>query len=310
MLNNRLLILLVPTCAAAIIAAACSSSSTTETTEEDAGTQIPATSEPSTSSQSETAPTGSAGTGANTGLPCDVQGVIENRCLECHSTQSPPPLLRYEDFIAKSTKDPAKSRAQISLEMMKAKEMPPAPALPAEDDEIAAFEQWVAGGTQKNPMACTTQVGDGGVGDAGSDGGVGDGGCTSGKFWPAASNRGSDLMHPGTNCNACHQTNRGPNLRVVGTVYPTLRDPNDCNGSAPPPQLTVVITDARNRTFRLPVNEAGNFMTTNRPQLPIKAMVTDGTKTRQMIGTVTRGDCNACHTAQGLNGAPGRILAP
>ena len=40
------------------------------------------------------------------------------------------------------------------------------------------------------------------------------------------------------------------------------------------------------------------------------AVVTDGVKTRQMQGTVTSGDCNSCHTVNGTNGAPGRIMAP
>jgi predicted CXXCH cytochrome family protein len=29
-----------------------------------------------------------------------------------------------------------------------------------------------------------------------------------------------------------------------------------------------------------------------------------------MSGAVTAGDCNSCHTEQGANGAPGRIMAP
>jgi predicted CXXCH cytochrome family protein len=29
-----------------------------------------------------------------------------------------------------------------------------------------------------------------------------------------------------------------------------------------------------------------------------------------MVGTVTSGDCNGCHTAAGAQNAPGRILAP
>jgi predicted CXXCH cytochrome family protein len=29
-----------------------------------------------------------------------------------------------------------------------------------------------------------------------------------------------------------------------------------------------------------------------------------------MVGKVTSGDCNSCHTTAGANGAPGRILVP
>ena len=100
-------------------------------------------------------------------------------------------------------------------------------------------------------------------------------------------------------------------MRLAGTVYPALNESDDCNGKGPPPQLTVVVTGADGKVFDMDVNAAGNFtLGTMRPKAPFKALVTDGTKTRAMVGTVTSGDCNSCHTAAGLNGAPGRILAP
>jgi len=251
-----------------------------------------------------------------------VQGVIENRCIACHGATAPPPLLKYEDLIAKSEKDPAKSRAEVSVELMKSKLMPPAPAVAPEDDEIAAFENWVKAGAPKNATSCTTVPGqDGGTPttDAGGaapkpDAGppAGDGGCTSGRFWTDG-NEGSPLMHPGAACNACHQQAGGPNLRIAGTVFPTLRDPNDCVGSAPPPQMTVTITDSRRpnpRTITLDVNAAGNFQSRERLTLPIKAVIREGNKTGEMRGSVNSGDCNSCHTSTGQNGAPGRILAP
>src|SRR5512143_2439287 len=43
-----------------------------------------------------------AGTGANTGLPCDVQQLLENRCIGCHLGPSPKPLLTYSDLLAPS----------------------------------------------------------------------------------------------------------------------------------------------------------------------------------------------------------------
>lgn len=103
----------------------------------------------------------------------------------------------------------------------------------------------------------------------------------------------------------------GPNLRIAGTVYPALNEVDGCNGKGPPPQLTVEVTGSDGRVFRLPVNGAGNFELGNmRPRAPFRARVTDGTKSRAMVGTVTSGDCNSCHTKDGRNGAPGRILAP
>ena len=54
----------------------------------------------------------------------------------------------------------------------------------------------------------------------------------------------------------------------------------------------------------------GDAGASNKLTAPYSAKVFDGTKTRVMVGKVTSGDCNFCHTAAGKNGAPGRILAP
>ena len=111
-------------------------------------------------------------------------------------------------------------------------------------------------------------------------------------------------MHPGMACNACHQQLGGPALRIAGTVYPTLREPDDCQGSGPPPPLEIVITDSRNKEFRVPVNGSGNFQSLDKVKPPYRAEVVGGGKVRKMSGTVTSGDCNSCHTLNGKNSAP------
>jgi hypothetical protein len=300
--------------------AAIACSSTTEDTEAvtDGGSDQPETGTPlpAVDSQASPAAEGPAGTGANTGLPCDVQAIIENRCLACHDGIKAPPMLKYTDLIAKAKSDPTKTLAELSVIRMKDSQnpMPPPPAVGPEPDEIQIFEDWVKAGTPRNDKACTDPPPDGGAGDAGPLplGDAGDGGkvCTSGVYW-ALGNTGSPLMHPGMACNACHVLNGGPNLRIGGTVYPTLNEADDCNGKGPPPQLTVIVTAADGKEFSLPVNASGNFLLDRmQPKPPFKARVTDGTKTRAMVGTVTSGDCNSCHTVAGRNGAPGRILHP
>lgn len=309
----RFLLLVLPTFAAAVVAVACSSSSSSnaEALTADGGEGGSATPEASTPS-SQPPPRGPAGSGLATGLPCDVQGILENRCIACHSTDTPPRLLTYEDLIAVSKKDPSKTMAQSAGELMRAKAMPPNPAAPPEDDEIASFEGWISAGTPQNPIACTDPPPkDGAAVDAGVQGGTT---CTSTEKWTQG-NDGSPLMNPGQACNTCHQQSGGPNLRIAGTVYPSLHEPNDCIGSKPPPQLRVVVTDAQDRTFNMPLNASGNFIASTglfspRPRPPFKAVVTDGVKTRAMVGSVTSGDCNSCHTVDGANGAPGRIMAP
>src|SRR5688572_27995091 len=69
-----------------------------------------------------------AGTGLFTGLPCEVQAVLENRCIVCHDgTQNPPLLLNYDHLVAPSVRDPSKSRAVAAVDLMRGQAMPPRP---------------------------------------------------------------------------------------------------------------------------------------------------------------------------------------
>jgi cytochrome c5 len=267
-------------------------------------------------------PSGPAGSGLATGLPCDVQAVIENRCIACHDgkTSGAPKMLDYTDLLLPSKADPKKTIAQLSVDRMisTTSPMPPAPAIPPDADEIKVFADWLAAGTQRNPTACTEAPpgADGGADagplpDAGADAGSG---CASGITWKNG-NQKSPLMHPGLACNACHSVMGGPNLQIAGTVYKAPHDVNDCNGAAPPPTVTVTITDAKGKIVTATVNAAGNFYVPrqNGPQrltAPYSARLSDGVKTRVMVGKVTSGDCNSCHSQAGTNGAPGRILVP
>jgi mono/diheme cytochrome c family protein len=261
------------------------------------------------------APEGPAGTGLATGLPCDVQAVLENRCLACHGGQMTgvPPMLNYDDMMVKSKVDPTKTLAQLSLDRMKSttSPMPPPPAAKPDPDEIQTFADWVNAGTPKGAV-CTDPpplAVDGGTLTDGGDAGSTALKCTSGKTW-AGGNTGSPLMNPGFACNACHQVQGGPNLRIAGTVYAGLHELNGCDGKGPPPALSVIITDKVGKVTTLPVNAAGNFYTQVKILAPYKAKVTDGVTTRAMTGSVTAGDCNSCHSEVGANGAPGRVMAP
>jgi mono/diheme cytochrome c family protein len=286
-------------------------------------------------SDDQAAPRGPAGTGLATGLPCDVQALLENRCLACHSVTStnPPPLVDYASLTAPSKSDPSKSMAVMALERMKnpASPMPPAPAAAPTEEEIATFADWVAVGTPKGGL-CTEPPPDGGAFDAGN---LGDAGgdaappCTSGQLWTGGDD-GSSSMHPGRSCQGCHQAKGGPNYRFAGTVYRNgLHDIDDCNGASAPPALKVIVTDSDNKQVTIPVNAVGNFAIDsvggfgggdgfgggggskkNTFRAPYRVAVSDGTTTRAMNVKITSGDCNSCHTAAGAHGAPGRILAP
>lgn len=310
-------ILLLGSIAAALAAAAACSSETEDTEVVTDGGGLPDTS--TTVPIGDGAPSGPeapAGTGGNTGLPCDVQAVLENRCIACHDGSRAVPMLTYGDLAKKSSVDPTKTIAELALIRMQSttSPMPPPPAVGPEPDEIAIFDAWAKAGFPKADKACTDPPPDGGTMDAGPvlDGAVADGGdagafCTSGVLWNQA-NTPSPLMNPGLACNACHQISGGPNLRIGGTVYTALNEKDLCYGK---PNLIVRVTAADGKQFDLPVNNAGNFLLDKmNPKPPFKAMVIDGQKTRAMQGSVTSGDCNSCHTQAGKNGAPGRIIAP
>lgn len=250
-----------------------------------------------------------AGTGAATGLPCDVQQLLENRCIGCHLGPSPPPLLTYTD-LEKPSSDPAKNLAQKSIERMKSatSPMPPAPAVAPTAAEIATFEAWVTAGTPMGAV-CTPPPGDAGAPDAG---GVTNPYntptvCTSNKTWNNG-NEGSSVMRPGGACITCHTMRGGPAYTVAGTVYPTAHEPNDCDGVNG--AVTVVVTDANGVVTNVAVNSVGNFNSRANIVAPFHVKVNSGAKVRAMAGALTAGDCNSCHTVTGVNGAPGRVMAP
>ena len=298
---------------AAAVAAACgSSSSETLSGDPDGGAILGAGDDGGSGDGINTTGTG-AGTGAATGLPCDVQQLLENRCIGCHLGPSPAALLTYDDLL-KPSSDATKTLAQKSLERMKSTTapMPPPPAVAPAVDEIATFEAWVTGGTPKGTV-CTPPPG-----DAGADGGGGGGGvnyntptvCTSKTTWNQG-NKGSAQMRPGGACITCHTMRGGPAYTVAGTVYPTAHEPNDCNGaSGANGAVTVVVTDANGVVTNIAVNAVGNFNSRAKIAAPFHVKVTSGAKQRVMAGALTAGDCNSCHTLAGVNGAPSRVMAP
>ncbi len=134
--------------------------------------------------------------------------------------------------------------------------------------------------------------------------------CTTDSYWRGGEN---DRMRPGEACVSCHaQEREGPAYTIAGTVYATGHEPDDCNGvsGGGPEDVSVLITDANGREIALSPNAAGNFTLRDQIALPYTAKVISAAGERIMVGPQTVGDCNACHTAEGLGGAPGRITLP
>lgn len=254
------------------------------------------------------------------GLPCELAVLIKTACGECHSGAEPSGKTRittWEDLTRPSEFDPSKKVAELALARMKSSDSPMPPSGKLGKSEIEILETWIEDGMKKG--TCSTTKPDGGTTkDAGKSDAKSDATtppppptvCTSGVT--ADPEVYGPTMRPGKACISCHTLQSGPALAAGGTVFPSLFEPDDCNGSnagtAAP--MKVLIIDANGAMKTHSVNSAGNFFTAVDFPKPYKAIVVRGNQIREMKHTQTDGDCNGCHTERGKNGAPGRIMAP
>lgn len=141
--------------------------------------------------------------------------------------------------------------------------------------------------------------------------------CSRGLEWDMG-NVESPFMNPGKACKTCHmQLDPFVNSRILigGTVYHTGHEPDLCFGiDGVKDPMFVEITDATMKVTQLEVNQGGNFLwdkfEAGDLTFPITARVVRGDQERVMLSPQMIGDCNSCHTEDGTNGAPGRIVAP
>jgi hypothetical protein len=71
------------------------------------------------------------------------------------------------------------------------------------------------------------------------------------------------------------------------------------------------VVAANGQRYFAPVTDGGNFMLeATAIAFPIKATVRFQGRSRAMVQPQMLGDCNLCHTVDGLSGAPGRIMLP
>lgn len=245
------------------------------------------------------------------GLPCDVAQLLATHCMACHGASSPSSGTSLSSLAAlrePSKRDPSKSEAALALERMKAGTMPPA-GVPAPDAAaIAAFETWVGQGL---PAGSCGGAADGGAGgDTGPDPFAGAHVCTSGSFYDG--NEPGSTMEPGNACTSCHAASGDdglPRYTIAGTVYPTGHEPARCNAAGVAgAQVVIVDKSGARRTYS--VNSVGNFAGLDAIAMPFTARVELASRARAMATPQNTGDCNACHTEDGANGAPGRIVIP
>jgi mono/diheme cytochrome c family protein len=243
-----------------------------------------------------------------------VATVLASRCSSCHGdpqTGGAPMRLETRDDLLATSPTYGVSYADRSVTRMTSSTspMPPTGIPPA--SETAALQNWIAAG---KPFTTCSQVIDAGTPpDAGPAPTV----CTSGSYWTFGDQQSAD-MNPGLACKACHATRAAfKNYPYMGTVFPTQHEQDKCNAMLPV-TVTVEVFDATGRVLQSTTasGTSGNFHMgvpiLQQPAPWYRARVKANGKVLEMQTPVTtkNGDCNTCHTEQGANGAPGRIVYP
>ncbi|MDP2315350.1 MAG: carboxypeptidase-like regulatory domain-containing protein [Pseudomonadota bacterium] len=144
------------------------------------------------------------------------------------------------------------------------------------------------------------------TGCAGPTDGTDTGACSSGSYWTGGDEE-SPLMNPGQSCIACHDRGEGPTFTVAGTVMGDYGDVDDCDGVE---GVTVRLTDADGAVHEATSNAAGNFYLNDAIAMPYTVELESDAGVSTMSTAPTTGDCASCHTADGAEGAPGRVVAP
>lgn len=246
------------------------------------------------------------------GLPCGVEKVLRTNCQSCHGRTpvegTNVSLLSYADLTALSKVVPTTTVAARSLKRMTdtLTPMPPAPLPALTNADITAVRAWLEIGMPHTNCEAEPNPSEDPYEAAPT--------CTSGGFWPADYESGTWGMMPGRKCLECHRLNsaQAPLLSIAGTVYPTAHEPDRCYGIPVSTGAKIIITDA-NGVEQPPVLvvSSGNFGA-HIPglALPYRAKIVVGNTERVMVTPQTDGDCNACHSQAGTQGARGRIILP
>lgn len=139
--------------------------------------------------------------------------------------------------------------------------------------------------------------------------------CASGRYW-SRGDHGDNFMHPGRACIECHtERRRGPVFSVAGTIFNARHEENECYGNAGDPvsgrRTWVIVEDQSGVPFVIEPNPSGNFYTTHEFRFPLRRVwVQSPSGHIAEMDNPPSGDCNSCHTREGADGAPGRIIAP
>ena len=238
-------------------------------------------------------------------LPCDVRQVVEGVCANCHSSPvsagATGSLTSRYDFLAPSSVA-GETMGERSVARMKqaAAPMPPSVEPPLPAGYLDVLTKWVVAGMPAG--AC------GAIPDKPAQTT-----CASGQRWDEEATPSKD-MNPGLACRACHKTQASDfNYFFMGTVFPSFHEEDLCHSPPPSGAKVEILDESGAVTMTLTPTATGNFMSSAVAAgvpIPYRArLVADGL-TRAMSSAQKDGDCNKCHSEQGLEGAPGRLVWP
>ena len=186
---------------------------------------------------------GAAGAGgpAN-GLPCDVQALLQTRCVTCHAATpvngAPMPLVTYANLTAASLASPTQTYAERALARIQLTvgQMPPAPAAHATTAEIQALSTWVSAGYPAGTCGVVTGAG-GSAGGQGAGGRSGSGGAAGGTGAGLPCAVQTVYQAHCTSCHASPPVNGAPMPLVT---YANLTAPSSVSAAMTFAQRTVV----------------------------------------------------------------------
>jgi hypothetical protein len=209
-------------------------------------------------------------------------------------------MVSYENLTAPSPSNAAETVAQRSVARMQDATRPMPPGAAPDPTGAGILSAWIAAGYPR---------GDCGAPDGGTNPYNTPPTCTSGQYIYGTDNVGG-AMQPGGACISCHRSSgEAPVFTIAGTVFPTAHEYDECVSTAAG-RGQVVITDGSGVDHTISIGASGNFYFQQVIGLPYRAKVVVGGQERVMSSSQQSGDCNSCHTLNGTNGAPGRIMLP
>jgi hypothetical protein len=119
---------------------------------------------------------------------------------------------------------------------------------------------------------------------------------------------GPDML-PGQNCRACHgapssKYPEAPDWSFAGTVFEGPDSELGAEG------VTVTVIDATGAQATAITNQVGNFYSSAPLVAPYSVSLSKGERSVTMAVFPPAGGCNACHAANPVGGAPGRLYLP